>query len=103
MALGGFDKKVVASAKLAFVEKYGFAYSSDIALIQDSLRNEIDVENLGDGMVCINHRGCKYNIAIRDYIPPANNPSVEVEQAGNVPSDPERANKWVSVWDATNH
>jgi hypothetical protein len=104
MALGGFDKKVVASAKLAFVEKYGFAYSSDIALIQDNLSAEINVEDIGEGMVCINHRGCKYNIEIRDYIPPANKPSVEVkENTGNVPSDPERTNKWVSVWDAANH
>ena len=108
MALGGFDKKVVATAKLAFVEKYGFAYSADIALIKDNLSAEVEVEDLGGGTVCVNHRGCKYNVELRDYIPPANNPAVQLQSNENVATakvqaSPERNNKWVSVWDAANH
>jgi hypothetical protein len=101
MALGGFDKRVIASAKLAYVEKYKFAYSADISLIKDALYSEVEVSDIVEGIVCINHRGSKYNVEIRDYIPPAQ-PKVEVQgAAAEKAAEAERAqNKWVSIWDA---
>jgi len=92
---GLFDRKLIASAKLTSMEKYGFTYNSDLMLVESSLEDVI-VHHLDEGKVRVTYNGKAFEVFVRDYVPPRK-PVKDVE------GDRERKNRWVSIWDIENH
>ena len=106
MGFGGFrfEARLVASAKLSSMEKYGFCYMSDVALIKDALYDEVTVFDDGSGTVRI-ARGCsEFAVKIRDYAQPAAEAAmVNDNGTKTIPGDPSRQGRFISVWDVKNH
>ncbi|MCD6522116.1 MAG: hypothetical protein J7K68_00015 [Candidatus Diapherotrites archaeon] len=103
MGWGRFEKKLIASAKLTTMEKYGFTYQEDVELIKECLYPEVEIEYLDDsGRIRVRRGTFEFEAVIRDYIP-KKRPQVEIQVQCGVPGDEERRGKWVSIWDVANH
>ena len=97
MGLGNFGKKLVASAKLSSMEKYGWAYMEDYLIVKDSMAPEVNIEELGDGKIRVTYNGRTFDVLIRDWS------GKSMEKAGK-PKIIEGTRKgWVSIWDINNH
>ncbi len=96
MGLGNFGQKLVASAKLSSMEKYGWAYMEDYLLVKDALSTEVTIEELGNGMIRVTYNGRTFDVKIRDWAGPA-------EKAGKPKIIQGERKGWVSIWDVNNH
>ncbi len=96
MGLGNFGQKLVASAKLSSMEKYGWAYMEDYMLVRDGLAAEVYIEELEDGLVKITHNGRTFEVKIRDWTKSGNNKATKKKIDGE-------RNGWVSIWDVSKH
>ena len=99
MGLGNFGQKLVASAKLSSMEKYGWAYMDDYMLVRDNLATEIFVEEMGDGTVRITHNGRTFEVKIRDWTGKKSNG----KNGGEIKKVEGERKGWVSVWDVSKH
>ena len=117
MKWGRFEKKMIASAKLASLEKYGFTYNEDLDMIEECMYPEVRVEHLDNEghikVICSNGR--QYEAYVKNYIPKrslcqpkANSGEIIDAEAVVVPrygsaGDEDRRGKYVSVWDTEKH
>ena len=101
MSLGSFETRLVASAKLTSMEKYGWAYAEDLAVVKSMLGSEVTVVDDGSGTVHIRNALGEFEVEIRDY----QKQESHTNDAGMrvIPPDPEREGKYISVWDVTSH
>lgn len=101
MSLGSFEMRLVASAKLSSMEKYGWCYSEDLAVVKSMLSDEVEIVDDGTGKIRIKNALGEFEVTVRDY----QKRNIERDNYGNyfVPGDAERQNKYVSVWDVANH
>ncbi|GEM_PF-6238048 len=98
MGLGNFGQKLVASAKLSSMEKYGWAYMDDYLLVRENLAPEIYVEEIDEGVVRITHNGRTFEVKIRDWT------GKKKQKQNQVQKKVEGERKgWVSIWDVTKH
>ena len=95
MAKGLFDNKLIASAKLSFMEKYGFTYNVDLGIIEKYMDNVI-VEHIGEGKVKIIEDGRSFEVFVRDYQAP-------IKDKGKIEGHKDRKGKWISIWDIEHH
>ena len=101
MSLGSFETRLVASAKLTSMEKYGWAYAEDLEVIKSMLASEVTIIDDGTGVVRIQNALGEFEVEIRDY----QRQETQVNEIGQrvIPPDPEREGKYISVWDVTSH
>lgn len=99
MGLGRFEKRLVASAKLFTMEKYGYCYAEDLAVVKEYLSDEIEIEELEGNKVRITRNGISFEITVKGGIPGR----VEQQNDWVIPPAKERRGKWVSIFDPTNH
>jgi hypothetical protein len=106
---GGYDKKLIASAKLVSMEKYGYAYSEDLDLVQGALSNEVEVEGLEGGRARVTYNGKPFEVTVRGHMPGKKTAPTTIQE--KTEEQHQRMKKiaegerpgWVSVWDAANH
>lgn len=98
MSLGSFETRLVASAKLTSMEKYGWAYTEDLEVVRSMLAEEVTVVDDGSGIVKIQNALGEFTVQIRDY--QKKTPEME---SRNIPPAPEREGKFISVWDVQHH
>ena len=98
MSLGSFETRLVASAKLTSMEKYGWAYNEDLLVVQNMLGDEVEIVDDGTGVVKIRDSLAEYTVRIRDY----QKKNAEMEEHV-IKCAPEREGKYISVWDVANH
>ncbi len=101
MSLGSFETRLVASAKLSTMEKYGWCYSEDLAVVKSMLTEEVEITDDGSGVVQVKNALGVFQVKVRDY----QKQEIEKDLHGNhhVAADPSREGKYISVWDVTNH
>ncbi|MFC2174298.1 hypothetical protein ACFLQ2_00315 [archaeon] len=95
MSLGSFETRLVASAKLTSMEKYGWAYNEDLLVVKGMLGDEVEIIDDGTGIIKIRDSLAEYTVHIRDY-------QKKIEST-SIPTAPEREGKYISVWDVANH
>ncbi|MCD6414171.1 MAG: hypothetical protein J7L23_00905 [Candidatus Diapherotrites archaeon] len=98
MGIGRFEKRLIASAKLASMEKYGYCYSEDLAVVKEYLRDEVEIEESEGNRVTVTRNGISFEIDVRGMVPK----KTEVASWAIQPAE-ERRGKWVSVFDPANH
>ncbi len=96
MGLGNFGQKLIASAKLSSMEKYGWAYMEDYLIVKDSLSAEVQIQELGDGRIRVVHNGRSFDVQIRDW-------AGNAEKAGKPKIIQGERDGWVSIWDVNKH
>ena len=101
MSLGSFETRLVASAKLSSMEKYGWAYNEDLEVVKSMLSSEVTIIDDGTGTVKIQNTLGEFAVEIRDY----QKRNVQTNEQGMrvIPPDPEREGKFVSVWEIGQH
>ncbi len=97
MGLGNFGQKLVASAKLSSMEKYGWAYMEDYLIVRENLAGEVQIEELGDGKIRVTHNGRTFEVKIRDWA------GKTMEKAGKPKVISGERKGWVSIWDVNRH
>lgn len=98
MGLGNFGQKLVASAKLSSMEKYGWAYMEDYLIVKESMKPDIQIEELGNGNIRVTFNGRTFDVVIRDWA------GKSMENAGKPKVIAgERNEEWVSIWDVNKH
>lgn len=102
MGLGRFEKRLVASAKLSTMEKYGYCYAEDLAVVKEYLSNEVNIEELDDGKVKITRNGISFEVTLKGTVP-GKSTDVAISHSWVIPPAEERRGKWVSIFDPTNH
>ena len=93
MSYGQFENRVIASAKLGYMEKYGVCNQEDICLVQESLGDELDIMDNGDGTFKVRTFSGEFVVKVRNYQPPR---QVATEAVAVKPSEPQ---EYVSVFD----
>ena len=102
MSLGRFETRLVASAKLTTMEKYGWAYNEDLMIVRENLGDEVRVIDDGTGVIKVcDHRG-EFEVKIRDYQKKREH-NVDSNGQKVIPGDPDRQGKYVSVWEVASH
>ncbi len=101
MSLGSFETRLVASAKLSSMEKYGWAYAEDLEVVRSMLSDEVTITDDGSGTVRIRNALGEFEVKIRGY----QKQDTQVNEMGQhvIPPDPEREGKYISIWDVANH
>lgn len=99
MGLGMFEKRLVASAKVMSMEKYGYCSSEDIAVVKEFLNDEVCCEKLEGNKYKVTRNGQSFEIEVRGVIPGTEN----YERKWKIEADEKRKDKWVSVFDPENH
>ena len=99
MGLGRFGKRLIASAKLASMEKYGYGYAEDLAVIEEFLSDEVLCEHLEDNRVRFTRNGHSFEVEIRGKVPGMLN----YKRRYTIEPCEERKGKWVSIFDPANH
>ncbi|MCK4327917.1 MAG: hypothetical protein KAW41_05640 [Candidatus Diapherotrites archaeon] len=95
MSLGSFETRLVASAKLTSMEKYGWAYNEDLLVVRGMLGDEVEIIDDGTGIIKIRDSIAEYTVHIRDY--------QQKKESAPIPPAPEREGKYISVWDVASH
>jgi len=98
MSLGAFETRLVASAKLSSMEKYGWAYNEDLEVVKSLLDEEVTIIDDGSGIIRIQNALGEFNVKIRDY-----QRQTEEMESRVIRPDPEREGKYVSIWEVGQH
>lgn len=99
MGLGRFEKRLVASAKLGSMEKYGYCNSGDLDVVKEFLSDEVSCEELGHNKVRVLRNGRSFEVEVRGRVQGTEN----YQRKWKVEPDEERKGRWVSVFDPENH
>ncbi len=97
MGLGNFGQKLVASAKLSSMEKYGWCYMEDYLIVKDNLAPDVQIEELGNGKIRVTFNGRTFDVVVRDWA------GKSMEKAGKPKIIQGERKGWVSIWDINNH
>ncbi|MCD4740571.1 hypothetical protein K8R43_05295 [archaeon] len=99
MGLGMFENRLVASAKVMSMEKYGYCSSEDLAVVKDFLSDEVCCEKLEGNKYKITRAGISFEVEVRGHV----SGQESYERKWAVEPSKERKGKWVSVFDPANH
>lgn len=114
MGLGRFEQRMVASAKITSMERFGVTTAEDVRLVKKALKDEIAIKDLGDGTIKIECADRDIEAEVKDYDrlkeKTRSNSGNNGSNGGSsqpttkeIEPDEEREGEWVSFWEVEDH
>ncbi len=116
MGLGRFEQRMIASAKITSMERFGVTTTKDVQLVKKTLKDEIAIKDLGDGTIKIECADRDIKAEVKDYDQLKEKTQSNKNSGNNgsdknpskvktkeIPPDKEREGEWISFWKVDDH